>query len=329
MVLEFIKRFVQTEKRWIPTLPGHSLYLRPTVIGTRPGAFSSWPRCQNNNMRVFPSLHLPALGVCASDHAILYILACPAGPYFQHPISLLATTDTVRAWPGGTGGHKFSGNYSPGFLPQREAAAQGYDQLLWLFGPDQRVTEGGAMNVFVVLKRADEDGASFDQINNKTNGPMAPALAGWDVITPPLDGTILPGVTRASCLALTADPGFHATIASESSASIQTSARENGNANGTPTAWAGTRLRPAERVFTMHDLVRWSADGTLLEVFCVGTAAIVAAIRRIGFEGRDMFPPVYPKDEHGLGPVGRALRAKILAIQEGREEYEGWGVVCG
>ena len=77
----------------------------------------------------------------------------------------------------------------------------------------------------------------------------------------------------------------------------------------------------------MHDLVRWSTNNTLLEVLCVGTAAIVAAVHRIGFEGRDICPPTYPADENGLGPVGRALRAKILAVQEGREAYEGWGVV--
>lgn len=76
-------------------------------------------------------------------------------------------SDTVRAWPGGTGGHKLGGNYSPGFLPQREAAAQGYDQVLWLLGEDRRVTEGGAMNIFVVLKRENDDGAClFASIKN-------------------------------------------------------------------------------------------------------------------------------------------------------------------
>lgn len=96
--------------------------------------------------------------MAASDHAILCILTCPSGPYFQRPISLLAVSDVVRAWPGGTGGHKVAGNYSPGFVPLREAVAQGYDQVLWLFGEEKWVTEGGAMNVFVVLKRANGDG---------------------------------------------------------------------------------------------------------------------------------------------------------------------------
>lgn len=102
---------------------------------------------------------VPALGAVASDHALLYIIACPCGPYFQRPISLLAVSDAVRAWPGGTGGDKVSGNYSPGFLPLRRAAAQGYDQVLWLYGEERQVSEAGVMNVFVVLERADGDGA--------------------------------------------------------------------------------------------------------------------------------------------------------------------------
>ena len=109
--------------------------------------------------RALPSQRYPALGVGASDHAVLYILATPSEPFFQRPISLLAVSDVVRAWPGGTGGHKFSGNYSPGFLPLRDAVAQGYDQILWLYGEQKWVTEGGAMNVFVVLKQADGSGA--------------------------------------------------------------------------------------------------------------------------------------------------------------------------
>ncbi|KAF8139664.1 aminotransferase [Boletus edulis] len=266
-VLELIKRFVQIEKRWIPKLPGYSLYLRPTVIGTR-----------------------AELGPAASDQAVLYIIACPSGPYWSHPASLLAMSDTVRAWPGGTGGHKVGGNYSPGFLPQREASAQGYNQVLWLFGEEQRVMEAGVMNVFVVVRRADGDGL--------------------DVLTPPLDGMILPGVTRASCLELAADPTFHAHISIDGSIK-------------------GTTLYPVERVFTLSDLERWSTSGDLVEFLCVGTAAVVAAVHDIGFDGRVVVRvPTYPDDPNGLGPVGRALREQILAVQEGRKEYKGWGVVC-
>ncbi|KAG1908748.1 aminotransferase [Suillus fuscotomentosus] len=254
VVLELIKRLVNVERRWIPKESGYSLYIRPTVIATRPG-----------------------LGVTASDHAILYILASPTGPYFAKPVSLLAVSENVRAWPGGTGGHKVAGNYSPGFLPQRAAAEKGYDQILWLFGEDRRVTEAGAMNFFVVVKRDDEDGV--------------------DLITAPLDGTILPGVTRASCLALASDPEFHKEIS--------------------------VRLHPQEMVYTMSDLAKWSSEGKLLEALVIGTAVIVGPCNRIGYEGKDI---VIPGD--GMGPVGTAIRKKILDIQEGRTEWKGWGVVC-
>ncbi|KAJ3508550.1 hypothetical protein NLJ89_g5698 [Agrocybe chaxingu] len=120
-LLILIKRLIQVDSRWIPSLPGYSLYIRPTIIGTR-----------------------PALGVTASDSACIFVVLSPAGPYFSagaKGISLLAVGESVRSWPGGTGGHKLGLNYAPGFQPQRIAAKQGYDQILWLLGDDERVTE--------------------------------------------------------------------------------------------------------------------------------------------------------------------------------------------
>lgn len=98
----------------------------------------------------------------ASDSATLFVILSPTGPYFRggsKPVSLLAVGENVRAWPGGTGGHKLGLNYAPGFLPQRAAAKQGYDQILWLLGDDHKVTEAGAMNFFVVVQR--DDGGEF------------------------------------------------------------------------------------------------------------------------------------------------------------------------
>jgi len=85
------------------------------------------------------------------------VILSPTGPYIRDQdgkgISLLAMSDQVRAWPGGTGGHKLGLNYAPGFAAQRTAAALGYQQLLWLLG--ETVAEAGAMNVFAVFERAD------------------------------------------------------------------------------------------------------------------------------------------------------------------------------
>ena len=75
---------------------------------------------------------------------MIFIILTPSGPYFRKPeaVSLLAVGESVRAWPGGTGGHKLGLNYAPGFLPQQIAAKQGYQQCLWLLG--DTVTEAGA-----------------------------------------------------------------------------------------------------------------------------------------------------------------------------------------
>lgn len=113
-------------------------------------------------------LTIQGLGVRQSDTATLFVILSPSGPYFDngfHPISLLAVSDTVRAWPGGTGAHKLGLNYAPSFLPQIDAASKGYDQILWLLETecesgekgkkDYRITEVGAMNVFIVVQRDD------------------------------------------------------------------------------------------------------------------------------------------------------------------------------
>ena len=282
-LLKLIKQLVLLEQRWIPTVPGHSLYIRPTIIGTRdcastvhiPAMFHTELMC---------ALGLTGLGVAPSDSATLYVILSPTGPFFRtgpKPVALLAVGDHVRAWPGGTGGYKLALNYAPTFRPQQAAAKLGYDQCLWLL--NGTITEAGAMNFFVVLKR--DDGA-------------------LDVVTPPLDGTILPGITRASILALV--------TAHTSGAAL-------------PGLDAALVLHACERKMTIAQLFEWSDQGRLLEAFSVGTAAVVAAIGRIGYEGKDI---VLPEHEGGLGPVGRGLYDRLTAIQEGRFEWQGWSVPC-
>ena len=68
-------------------------------------------------------------------------------------ISMLAVDEHVRSWPGGTGAYKLALNYAPTFRPQHQAAKLGYDQCLWLLG--EKITEAGAMNFFVVVRRDD------------------------------------------------------------------------------------------------------------------------------------------------------------------------------
>ncbi|ESK90589.1 branched-chain-amino-acid aminotransferase [Moniliophthora roreri MCA 2997] len=261
-LLTLIKKLIHIDRRWIPSKPGYSLYIRPTMIGTR-----------------------SSLGVAASDHAMLYVILSPAGPYFQgiaKEFALLAVSESVRAWPGGHGAYKLAVNYSPGFQPLRDAVKQGYSQVLWLLG--DKITEAGVMNFFAVVKRDDGD---------------------LDLITPSLDGTILPGVTRQSVIELA-----------------------NAHSQGKsilPGIPPSQKLYIHERDLTMTELKAWYAEGALLETFGVGTAAIVGSITRIGHGGQDI---VLSKIPGSTGPVARAFFDRISAIQTGRFAFEDWSVPC-
>ncbi|KAI0288889.1 aminotransferase [Russula brevipes] len=187
--------------------------------------------------------------------------------------------DQVRALPGGAGGHKLGLNHAPGFVAQRIAAALGYQQLLWVLG--ETVAEAGAMNVFAVFERP--DGA-------------------LDVVTPPLDGTILQGVTRASVLALLS----HHTSGTTSTATA-----------ALPQLPPSTHLHTAERALTMSELFTASARGT--------RARYSASARRRGRPSAgDVVLPVVG----GTGSVAHALWERLVDIQEGRFDWEGWGVPC-
>lgn len=264
--LELVKRLVAQEARWIPNKPYHGLYIRPTIIGTRP------------NVGVMPT----------DDYALFFTVCVPAGPMFKPgsstPLALLAMEDRVRAWPGGTGAYKLGANYAPAFESQKEAASRGYNQNLWMIGKNQQICEAGIMNFLVVLKR--EDGSV-------------------DLLTPELDGTILPGVTRQSILELA---GAHTEGRTELDGILPS-----------------TKIHTRETLITLPEVREWNAQGKLLEVFACGTAAVVVPIGRIGINDEDI---VFPKYEEGYGPVAKALWQRLVAIQEGRIEWEGWSVPC-
>lgn len=190
---KLIGELMKVDERWIPKGRGYSLYLRPTMIGTQ-----------------------ESLGVGASNKAMIFVIASPVGPYFPsgfNAVNLLATSDKVRAWPGGTGDAKVGGNYAPCIRPQLDANKEGYQQNLWLFGPDHQLTEVGTMNCFIYWKN--EQGET-------------------ELVTPPLDGSILPGVTRDSILALTRQWG---------------------------------EFKVSERKVTMQDLLKADKDGRIIEMF--------------------------------------------------------------
>ncbi|KIJ45220.1 hypothetical protein M422DRAFT_30073 [Sphaerobolus stellatus SS14] len=281
-----IKKLVAVDQRWIPSEPGYSLYVRPTMIGTRVG-----------------------FGVAASQHAVLVVLLSPSGPYFPKSLAtprrrawttLLASATSIRAWPGGTGEYKLALNYTPCFAPQKDAEKQGYSQILWLLpvetpkGKQWKVTECGQMNFWIVLKRDDD---------------------GIELVTPILDGTILPGVTRDSLLQLGA---------------------QHNKGSPLPGLSPDLQITAREDTFYMSDILRWEQEGRLLEAFGSGTAAILAGVWKVGWEGRDIIFGTTmddllkggEEDVNGLGPIGKALYERIVAIQLGKVEGHPWSVPC-
>ncbi|KAF8213323.1 branched-chain amino acid aminotransferase II [Mycena galopus ATCC 62051] len=258
-LIDLIKQLIRIDKHWVPKEPGHSLYVRPTLIGTQ-----------------------KAIGVGPPNEALLFVILSPVGPYYASgfkPIALHGTTEYVRAAPGGTGAYKLGVNYAPGVLPQKSAAALGYAQNLWLHGEDHQLTEVGTMNMFVVFSK--DDGTT-------------------ELVTPPLDGMILPGVTRDSVLAL---------------------AREH---------ISGKKLLPnlpkklvvTERTVTMKEVKTAVAAGQLVEMFGAGTAAVISPVNRIGYMGEDVH---IPTGEDGMGPVSRPIWTELSGRQWGTIPSE-WSV---
>ncbi|CAF1523149.1 unnamed protein product, partial [Didymodactylos carnosus] len=178
--------------------------------------------------------------VGAPTESLLFVLTGPVGPYFPtgfKPISLLADPNYVRAFPGGVGEFKAGSNYGPTIYVGKVAAEHGCQQALWLHGREHLITEVGTMNVFTLLK-------------NKKGEK--------ELVTAPLNGLILPGVTRQSVLDL---------------------------------ARTWSELVVSEREMSMHELVEAYDQNRVLEMFGAGTACIVCPIERIVYEGKNLNIP--------------------------------------
>jgi len=205
------------------------------------------------------------LGVKPASEYVYAVIASSVGAYFKGglpAVSLWVSQEHTRAGPGGTGDAKCGGNYAASLLAQKEAIARGCDQVVFLDAVERRwVEELGGMNLFFVFR----DGS---------------------IATPPLTGTILPGVTRDSLLTIARDLGIDA------------------------------RERP-------YAIDQWRADaqsGELAEVFACGTAAVVTPVARVSDpDGSWTIGSGEP------GPVTLRLREALVAIQRGRtSDPHGW-----
>ncbi|TVY84981.1 Mitochondrial branched-chain-amino-acid aminotransferase [Lachnellula suecica] len=238
---------------------GYSLYLRPVLVGTSGG-----------------------LGVTCPTSALLYLVASPVGAYYgdrTNAISLEATNGSIatRAWPGGAGRHKVGGNYAPCVPPEKSAQMQGYQQCLWLFGEDDSITEAGSMNIFVAFG--------------------VPGSKRFQLVTPPLNGVILPGVTRDCILKLAIEKLM-------------------------PLGWL-----ISERKVTMSELVAASDAGEIYRVFGTGTAAIITPVESIRW-GHRVIKCGPQGNNHGDPDedLAQLLKGWIEDRQCGVEEHE-WSVI--
>lgn len=205
------------------------------------------------------------LGVRSSREYIFCVIASPVGPYFKggaKAVKIWVSQNFTRAAQGGTGVAKCGGNYAASLVAQAEASAEGCDQVVFLDAAEHRwVEELGGMNIFFVM----DDGS---------------------LLTPPLGGTSLPGVTRRSLITLARDKGL--------------TVRED-----------------------LYSFDQWKADaasGRLKEAFACGTAAVVAGIGTVKFTGGE-----FAIGNGETGPVTSEMREALVGIQRGqRDDPHGW-----
>lgn len=238
----------------------------------------SWiPRADGYSLYLRPTYIAthPFLGVAAPQRVKLYTILSPVGPYYPegfNPVRLYADNTFVRAWPGGTGDTKIGPNYAGTIMPQSLAAKKGYTQIMWLF--NNEVTEVGTMNMFFFWK-------------NK-QGKL-------ELVTPQLDGTILPGVTRDSILTL---------------------------------ARTWNEFEVSERKITINEVIESINEGRLIEVFGAGTAAIVSPVCGFHYSGKDYQVPLDVSDPKAkAGKLTKRFWDTIISIQYGRTPFRDWSVV--
>ena len=224
------------------------------------------PKTRETSLYVRPTMIAiePFLGVQAASKYLFYIIVGPVGSYYAEglsPVKIYVEDKYVRAVPGGTGEAKTGGNYAASLLPAKEAKEKGFAQVLWLDGCQKMwVEEVGAMNMFFVI-----DG---------------------EVITAPLTGSILKGITRDSAIRIVRDWG----------------------------------LKMEEKLLSIDEIVAAATSGRLKEAFGTGTAAVISPVGQITYKDKD-----YVISGGNMGELSQKLYDEIVAIQYAeRPDPYGW-----
>jgi len=226
------------------------------------------PRAGGTSLYVRPTIIATeaCLGVKVSHEYLFYIIVGPVGAYYPegfNPVKIYVEEKYVRAAPGGLGEAKTSANYAAGLLPAEEAHEKGFTQVLWLDACDRKtIEEVSTSNICFVI-----DG---------------------EVVTAPLGGTILPGVTRDSALAICRHWG----------------------------------IPVSERRLTIDEVIAAQKDGRLREAFGTGTAAVISPVGSITYQGQD-----FAVGNGKTGELSRKPYDEVTGIQLGtRPDPFGWVV---
>ena len=209
------------------------------------------------------------LGVAPSQTYLFMIILSPSGAYYESglaPVGIWIEDEYVRAVRGGIGFAKTGGNYAASLIAQQKAHDAGFSQVLWLDGVERKyIEEVGAMNIFF-------------------------KIAG-KVVTPSLNGSILPGITRDSTIQLCKAWGYEV----------------------------------EERKISAEELLQAQANGTLEEVFGTGTAAVISPVGKLRYQD-----DVMTINGGQIGPLSQKLYDTITGIQTGRlPDENGWRVKVG
>jgi branched-chain amino acid aminotransferase len=224
------------------------------------------PRARGASLYIRPAMIATegALGVRPSAEHLFFVITGPVGAYYARgfePVRILVEEKFVRAARGGLGEAKTGANYAASLLAAKVARSEGFDQVLWLDAEGRRnVEEVGTMNIFFLFR--------------------------GELVTPPLSGSILPGVTRDSVITL---------------------AREWG-------------IPVAERPVAIDEVIRGAADGSLSEAFGSGTAAVISPVGAFSYRGEEVLV-----NRSRVGELSRKLYREITGIQYGEiEDRHRW-----
>ena len=205
-----------------------------------------------------------AVGVHPASSYKFVIILSPVGSYYPegvNPVKIYVEDEYVRATKGGTGFTKCGGNYAASIIAQEKAEKLGYTQVLWLDGVERKyVEEVGTMNAMFIVDN--------------------------EVYTAPIDGTVLPGITRDSCLALLKSWGY----------------------------------KVHEEHFSIDFLMKAAKEGRLQEAFGTGTAAVISPIGELFYKGEKQVI-----NDFKTGSITQKLYDTITGIQYGElEDKFGW-----